>query len=346
MFVIDGLVWTWMGANPKEGNKNRFEPLSVQGFDLKTGEKVNETSTGNIFNVDHHHRCYRNKATSRYILSSRRGTEFVDLKEGEPVVDVWVRGTCHLGMMPANGLQYATPHPCKCYSYDQLNGLLALSAGASDAEDGSAGKGHQRLIKGKAYGKSAGHDSLQEDWSAFRADSERSCSTNASIPSGNIETLWKRDLGQRLSAPIAVGNRVYLSAVDAHTVYALDSESGTERWHFIADGRIDTPPTYYKGMLLFGTRNGYAYCLRAKDGALSWRFRAAPQQRLIGAFNGLESAWPVYGAVLVKDGIAYLTAGRSSHLDGGISVYGIDPATGMVLHQTVQHGPETDPPSS
>jgi outer membrane protein assembly factor BamB len=139
-----------------------------------------------------------------------------------------------------------------------------------------------------------------------------------------------------------VGNRVYVSAVDAHTVYALDSESGEEIWSFIADGRIDTPPTYYKGMLLFGTRNGYAYCLRAIDGALSWRFRAAPRERLIGAFGGLESAWPVYGAVLVKDGIAYLTAGRSSHLDGGIRIYGMDPATGEVLYQTVQQGPETD----
>ena len=92
------------------------------------------------------------------------------------------------------------------------------------------------------------------------------------MPSRNIKSLWKRDLGQKLSAPIAVGNRVYVSAVDAHTVYALDRESGKVIWSFIADGRIDTPPTYYKGMLLFGTRNGYAYCLRARDGALSWRF--------------------------------------------------------------------------
>ena len=343
VFVIDGLVWTWMGAQPKADNQNRFEPASVQGFDLRTGEVRQTVPVGNIFNVGHHHRCYRNKATSRYILSSRRGTEFVDLQEGEHVVDVWVRGTCHLGMMPANGLQYATPHPCKCYSYDQLNGLLALSANTSKAgNDSSADNDSPRLITGTAYGEITGPASSPQDWNAFRADSERSCSTTAPIPSRNIEQVWTNDLRGRLSAPIAVGDSVYVSAVDAHTVYALDSETGTERWHFMADGRIDTPPTYYNGMLLFGTRNGYVYCLRAEDGALSWRFRAAPRQRLIGAFNQLESAWPVYGAVLVKDGIAYLAAGRSSHLDGGIILYGLDPLTGNILHQTVQNGPETD----
>ena len=98
VFVIDGALWTWMGAKPKADNANRFEPLSAQSFELKTGEKLDEVATGNIYNVNHHHRCYRNKATSRYILSSRRGTEFVDLKDGKHVVNVWVRGTCHLGM--------------------------------------------------------------------------------------------------------------------------------------------------------------------------------------------------------------------------------------------------------
>ncbi|MGI9427808.1 MAG: PQQ-binding-like beta-propeller repeat protein [Bythopirellula sp.] len=342
VFVIDGQLWTWMGAKPKDEKGRRFEPLVAQSFDLQTGEKIQAVPTGNIYNVHHHHRCYRNKATSRYILSSRRGTEFVDLKDGEHVVNVWVRGTCHLGMMPANGLQYATPHPCKCYSYDHLNGLLALSSSASDAVGDDVQRNKPRLVTGKAYGKISGPDASPQEWSAFRADSERSCSTETAIPSRNVTRIWKNELGHKLSAPTVADNRVYLSAVDAHTVYALDSDSGKEVWSFIADGRIDTPPTYYKGMLLFGTRSGYAYCLRASDGALSWRFRAAPHERLIGAFDGIESAWPVYGAVLVKDGIAYLAAGRSSHLDGGIRVFGLDPATGKILHQTVEYGPETD----
>ena len=43
-------------------------------------------------------------------------------------VNNWVRGTCHMGMMPANGLQYAPPHPCQCYIDEKLNGLNAVAA--------------------------------------------------------------------------------------------------------------------------------------------------------------------------------------------------------------------------
>jgi len=48
----------------------------------------------------------------------------------------------------------------------------------------------------------------------------------------------------------------------------------------------------------------------------------------------LESPWRVHGSVLIKDGVAYFTAGRSSYMDGGIWVYGLDPATGRVMYET------------
>jgi hypothetical protein len=51
----------------------------------------------------------------------------------------------------------------------------------------------------------------------------------------------------------------------------------------------------------------------------------------VGAFGGIESAWPVHGSVLVSDGVAYVAAGRSSFLDGGIFACSLDVATGRVL---------------
>jgi hypothetical protein len=40
----------------------------------------------------------------------------------------------------------------------------------------------------------------------------------------------------------------------------------------------------------------------------------------------------VHGSILVRDGLAYCTAGRSTYLDGGIYVYALDVATGDVAH--------------
>ncbi len=130
VFVIDGLVWTWsaeLDRGKLEGGGNSSPwPRSVNGYDLHTGQLKKKVSLGNIFKTHHHHRCYRNKATPRYILASRRGTEYVDLEQGKHTVHNWVRGTCHLGMMPANGLQYAPPHPCVCYIDEKLNGFIVL----------------------------------------------------------------------------------------------------------------------------------------------------------------------------------------------------------------------------
>ena len=66
---------------------------------------------------------------------------------------------------------------------------------------------------------------------------------------------------------------------------------------------------------------------------LVWRFRAAPTERRIVSNDRLESAWPVHGSVLILNGVAYFSAGRSTHLDGGIFVYGVEPETGKILHK-------------
>jgi hypothetical protein len=85
--------------------------------------------------------------------------------------------------------------------------------------------------------------------------------------------------------------------------------------------------------VLFGSADGWVHCVRAADGAPLWRFHAAPAERLIVAFERVESAWPVHGSVVVQDGVLYCTAGRSSYMDGGMWVYALDPATGKVLHE-------------
>lgn len=49
------------------------------------------------------------------------------------------------------------------------------------------------------------------------------------------------------------------------------------------------------------------------------------------AYGQLESAWPVHGSVLVKDGVAFLAAGRHSDADGGMYVFALEPRTGKVI---------------
>ena len=125
-------------------------------------------------------------------------------------------------------------------------------------------------------------------------------------------------------------------------VYALDAGDGKTLWSYTAGGPIDSPPTIYEGLVLFGCHDGWVYALARVGRALAWRFRAAPAEQRIVAMEQVESPWPVPGSVLVQNGIAYFAAGRSSYLDGGIRLYGLDPQTGKLLHQALLDGPWPD----
>lgn len=323
LFAAAGLIWQ-TGLS------------GAVGRDAANGEIRKTIDASSVFSQGHHLRCYRSKATDDYIITPNRGAEFVSLISDRHVRNDWLRGVCGLGVMPANGLLYAPPNQCFCYGGVLLTGFKALSAGRSPPPIDEAG-GAARLERGQAYAQIPNLQSLTpsyEDWPMYRGGPGRLGATPARVPA-DLHPRWRRTLGGRLTPPVAAGGMVLVAAVDAYTIHALDAADGRPRWSFAAGGRIDSPPTLHRGLVLFGCADGWMYCLRAVDGALAWRFRAAPADRRIGAFGRIESAWPVHGSVLILDGLAYCTAGRSTYLDGGIRLYGLDPATGRVLHRAL-----------
>ena len=169
-------------------------------------------------------------------------------------------------------------------------------------------------------------------WPQYRHDPLRSGIADTIVPS-QLETAWKVEIGGRLTAPVAAGGMVLLGAMDQEAVYGLDSENGRVVWRYSAGGRVDSPPAVYRGMAIFGCADGRVYCLRMSDGRLLWSFLAARADLRTVAEDRVESVWPVHGSVLVHDGVAYFSAGRSTWIDGGIDLYGLDPETGRILYQ-------------
>ena len=336
VLVIDGLAWTGRMAGRPADNM-------WTGYDIKTG-KIEREFKPDIKSYWFHHRCHRSKATTRYLMPSRTGIEYVDWRKQTWDRNHWVRGACVYGVMPANGLTYAPQHPCACYLEAKLNGFNALAA-AADEPPPRPGES-ARLEKGPAYGggnpQSAIRNSQSEDWPTFRHDAARSGFVKTSV-SPKLEPAWKAAVGGRLSAIVAAGGKVFVASIDAHTVHALDAGSGKELWRFTAGGRVDSPPTIHDGRALFGSADGHVYCLRASDGELVWRYLAAPCDRRHMAFGQLESVWPVHGSVLVREGgrarskrpEVYCVAGRSAFLDGGMRFCRIDAATGKLVSETI-----------
>ncbi len=336
LLVADGAIW---------------QTPAGTGYDPRTGRKSRSLDLGAMFQTGHHVRCYREKATQRYIIYPRRGLEFVDLAGGNHSRNDWTRGACGFGILPANGLLYAPPHPCHCYSGSMVPGLNAFAS--ADRKAIRPGPSHRTLEKGPAYqpGRARGDARAdaqepaaapdESDWPMYRRDARRSGATASPVPL-DASKAWATKLDGAITPPVAAGGRVFVAEIDRHGICCLDAKTGDVLWRYTTGGPIDSPPTIHAGRVFFGSADGWVYALRASDGKPAWRFHAAPDERRAMILGRLESAWPVHGSVLVRDGRVYCTAGRSSYLDGGIYVYALDVATGKVLYEDRLDGPWVD----
>ncbi|MHC4179211.1 MAG: outer membrane protein assembly factor BamB family protein [Planctomycetota bacterium] len=341
VFVAGGSLWVG-GFKPIKGKRGpSWGPYFVTQRDLATGKMLRHIEPEN---PGHHHRCYSNKATDRYILGGRRGTEFIDLESGEVLWNSWARGVCKYGVMPCNGLLYAPPHACGCYMAAKLTGFNALAPRRDEGPEARDEAQSRRLERGPAYESPTPDPSpltpgLSDNWPTYRHDAGRSGCTRLPVPAA-LRRRWQADVGGKLSSPTVAQRRVFVASVDEHRIAAVDADSGRSLWSFTAGARVDSPPTLYRDRAIFGCRDGYVYSVRLSDGALAWRLQAARRLGRVVTNGQLESASPVHGSVLIEDGVAYFTAGRSSYLDGGIELYRVEPGTGKTLSRTPIYSPD------
>ena len=322
LLVAGGLVW----GGPEQHNRG-----PITGMDPRTGE-AKLTIPCEHESYWFHQRCYRSRATERYLIRPVTGTEFVDIEKRQWHLHHWFRSVCLFGFTPANGMVYQTPHPCGCFPEAKLIGFNALSA-QSALDSGT--KPQTRLEKGPAYGSLLGPKPAPQTWPTYRHDAARSGYTPMAI-AGSPRQAWRRELGGKLSRLTAANGKVFVANINSHVLHALSMKTGEPVWAFTAGGRIDSPPTIHGGRVYFGSHDGYVYCLRTKDGELVWRFHAAPRRAVLVADDQPESVWPVHGSVLVRDDTVYAVAGRSMYLDGGVWLVRLNATTGE-LRGEVNH---------
>ena len=302
--------------------------------------------------------CFKvNPHTVDYRIGTRP-PNIVSRKDGKLFKFEGGRHACEIGVLIGNGLLYSMPQGCACVP-NSLKAFVAF-APAGERDKDAQTKERPALWKGPAYGKTPNHqpstiNHLPSDWPTYRHDARRTCSTQVEIPV-NLVVLWKAAVpgaaakgslladslkvswagnpwggGDGLTSPVVADGRIFVGVIDTHRVVAFDAKTGKHIWSYTVNGRLNTSPTIYGSLCLLGAADGFVYCLRATDGRLVWRYRAAPREEQIIAHGQLESKWPVLGGVLVKDGVAHCVAGRSSAVDGGMYHHQIDPLTGKSL---------------
>ncbi len=330
------------GEKPKR--KTKYLKPKLASINLETGQVERNLSAG----LAH---CFPPVATQKYFLSGEM--DLTDLKTGKVDANRITKAACgrDTGWVPANGLLYVAPKHCVCWP--MLRGYAALAPARPNGNPANRDLKDIEFSLTRNEGINLGEDSLsissEDDWPSYRHDGWRSSSTLAKGPN-SLKVIWSSELGSvavkgplsedwsenpfsngPITAPVIANGKVVVARPDAQEVVALNSRSGKEEWRFPVSGRVDTAPTLHKGMCLFGSRNGYVYCLRLSDGNLMWKFKAAPLEERIVTYGQLESPWPVPGSVLLVNDVAYFAAGRQSFADGGILVFAVEPKSGKKL---------------
>lgn len=345
MFLEDDL-WILHGGkiNTDDKEKLKRQPVQVSALDPLTG-KVRVTHPAGLTH------CFPPVATPNFMFAGE--LDMTNLNSGEVIANRITKANCSRenGWVPANGLVYTTPKHCTCWP--MLRGFVAMAPTAG--EDSPANTPVEELNflleKGPAEIDPAAANPQPHDWPLYRHDRWRSSSATTSGPA-KLGERWRiklapehdeddRDIGPiehdwqdspvvkgPLSAPTIANGVAYVTRPNAHELVAIETASGEVLWRFTANGRLDTPPAIHRGLCLFGSATGWVYALRADTGGLVWRMRAAPSDERIVAYGQVESPWPVPGAVLVMDDVAYFSAGRQPLADGGILVFAVNPLTG------------------
>lgn len=170
-------------------------------------------------------------------------------------------------------------------------------------------------------------------WPTWRGDAERTGYTPEILPTKlslswvlkNMHPPARAWPGEeRLSFDIAfciIANKdlVFFGSSADGKLYAIEAETGLQRWDFYTEAPIRFAPVLVGDKVLVASDDGYLYCLSTNDGKLLWKIRGGPNDQKILGNGQMISRWPARGGPVVYENTVYFAAG-------------IWPAEGVYIH--------------
>jgi outer membrane protein assembly factor BamB len=75
------------------------------------------------------------------------------------------------------------------------------------------------------------------------------------------------------TAPPEFKQRTLYVGVQDNNLYALDAQTGANRWTFETQNEVHSAPALTGDLVIFGSDDQYFYAVRSSDGTRVWRFK-------------------------------------------------------------------------
>ena len=251
-------------------------------------------------------RCVRTTATGNYIIRGHTGYYG---KDGSVYQTFLTRGNCAMPNYPTHGaMMSVTDETCACY-----NGL----------------RGNVALVPPVTFTPVADDQRLSQPATL----PINSVAATSELPRTALTKSWIQYFPMRLhwnqhARSYDIGDGMTLTHdIQRHRITA--TKDGSQAWEYRADGRVLGQAMLHEGMVYVPSFAGTLTALNAATGEIVWRFLAAPTQDQVVINGQVESRWPVHNSV-IHEGTLYVGAGTHSETDGGIYLWGLDPASGEI----------------
>ncbi len=173
------------------------------------------------------------------------------------------------------------------------------------------------------------------------------------------EVKWQFKIGgsSTQSSPAVVNGLVYIGSFDKH-IYAIDAETGQEKWKFETGSPVWSSPAVVEGVLYIGSNDHYLYALDRQTGQEKWKFETGAAVRsspavaddvvYVGSFDKnvyaldaqtgqeqwrFETEASIYSSPTVAAGVLYIGSGcdRADGCEGSrpYYLYALDSQTGQ-----------------
>lgn len=160
----------------------------------------------------------------------------------------------------------------------------------------------------------------------------------SSLTEGNLDTVWRRDLGPSYSGPIVTENRIFTTETRDETyevVRALDRQTGEEVWSTEWQGALSVPffakangdwirstPVFDGDRLFVAGIRDVLVCLDGKTGEQVWR---------VDFVERTGAPLPNFGCVCSP-----LLDGNFLYIQAGAAFYKLDKTTGETIWSTLK----------